>query len=239
MIITLPCAFTGGAVHISHAGTSATVDQSRDSLSNTHAIAWYNGLTPKFKPITGGNRIVLHYSLIHTTNSPCPTLPSPSKAISRLSEVLTSWKTSARNQDSPRKIVYLLDDKYSTANLTEDGLDGRDAYIASVMKDIAQKSGFKLLLAHLELSGLGEADCGPRQKWGRRRYRHSDNDSDKEESAGADPSRVGFEHESSVEYELELTDLRALDGTPLKDKMIFWKCCTQNKWKQWRVFREI
>ncbi|KAG8947667.1 hypothetical protein FRC00_009007, partial [Tulasnella sp. 408] len=219
LIITLPCAFTGGAVHISHAGTSATVDQSSDSLSNTHAIAWYNGLTPEFKPITGGNRLVLHYSLIHTTNSPCPTLPSPSKAINRLIEVLTSWKKSVQDEEAPSKIVYLLDDKYSTANLTENGLDGRDAYITSVTKDIAEKSGFKLLLAHLELSGRGEAFCGPRQKWGRRRYRHSENDSDREETAGADPSRVKFEHESSVEYDLELSDLRSLDGTPLKDRI--------------------
>ncbi|KAG9034713.1 hypothetical protein FS837_002151 [Tulasnella sp. UAMH 9824] len=221
LIIILPCAFTGGAVSISHAGTSAIVDQSRDSLSNTHVIAWYNGLTPDFKPITSGSRLVLHYSLIHTTNSPCPMLPSPSKAIRRLTEVLTAWKTSVQDQATPRKIIYLLDDKYSTANLTEDGLDGRDAYITSVLKDIAQKSGFKLLLAHLELFARGEADCGPRQKWGRRRYRHSGNDSEREESKGADPSRVKFDADWNVEYELELSDLRTLDGTPLKDRIDF------------------
>ncbi|KIO28614.1 hypothetical protein M407DRAFT_52609, partial [Tulasnella calospora MUT 4182] len=173
LIITLPCAFTGGEVYISHAGMSATIDQSRNSLSNTHAMAWYSGLMPTFKRITGGHRLVLHYHLIHTTKSPCPTLPTPSKAIGRLSEVLTSWKTSVLDQTTPSKILYLLDHKYSTANLTENGLDGRDIYIISVLKDIAQKSGFKLLLAHLELFALGEANCGPRQKWGRRRYCHS------------------------------------------------------------------
>ncbi|KAG8916701.1 hypothetical protein FRC01_002910, partial [Tulasnella sp. 417] len=144
---------------------SATIDQSRDSLSNTHAIAWYTGLAPQFKPITSGHRLVLHYHLIHTTNSPCPTLSIPSKAIRRLNEALTSWKTSVRHQDAPRKILYLLDHKYSTANLTEDGLAGRDAYILSVLKGVAQQTGFKLLLAHVELFALGEASCGPRQKW--------------------------------------------------------------------------
>ncbi|KAG8939846.1 hypothetical protein FRC04_005940 [Tulasnella sp. 424] len=180
-------------------------------------MAWYNGLMPTFERITAGHRLVLHYQLIHTTNSPSPVLPSPSRAIDRLGKVLASWKKSVSDQDVPRKIVYLLEHKYSEANLTADGLKGRDAYILSVLKDVAQTEGFKLLLAHLELFAQGEASCGPRQKWGSRQYCHSDNDSDREETKGADPSRLKYQDPSDVEHELELSNLRTLDGTPVKD----------------------
>ncbi|KAG8918199.1 hypothetical protein FRC00_012758, partial [Tulasnella sp. 408] len=220
LIITLPCAFTGGQVDISHEGVSKTIDQARNSLLNTSATAWYRGLTPEFKPITDGHRLALHYHLIHTTTSPRPTLPSLSRASDLLGKVLTFWKTSLSDPETPRKIVYLLDRMYhSGAKLTEHELKGCDAHIVSVLKDTAQKSGFKLLLAHLELSSQGDARCDPGQKWGRRQYCHSDHDSGRGVVEGTDPSRLEFKDYEDVQYGLELSQLGALDGTPLKDKV--------------------
>ncbi|KAG8897990.1 hypothetical protein FRC01_011073 [Tulasnella sp. 417] len=183
-------------------------------------MAWYSGLTPKFRPISNGHRLVLHYHLIHTTTSPGPSLSHPSKAIDRLGKVLTSWKTASFDRGTPRKIVHLLEHKYSDAKLTEDGLEGRDAYVISALKDtIAQKSGFKLLLAHVELSARGHASCGPRQKWGRRQYLHSGNGSGQEVVEGADPALLEFKDPLDVQYELKLLQLRELNGTPLRDRV--------------------
>ncbi|KIO28613.1 hypothetical protein M407DRAFT_229979 [Tulasnella calospora MUT 4182] len=133
--------------------------------------------------------------------------------------VFTSWKTSLFDRGTPRKIVHLLDHKYSEAKLTENGLEGRDAYSVSVLKDIAQKSGFKLLLAHLELAAWGDPSCGPVPKWGRKQYCQSGNDGGREQVEGTDPSRLEFKDPLDADYELELSQLRTLDGTPLKDRV--------------------
>ncbi|KAG8897989.1 hypothetical protein FRC01_011074, partial [Tulasnella sp. 417] len=183
-------------------------------------MAWYNGVTPKFKPITDGHRLVLHYHLIHTTTSPSPSLSHPSRAIDRLGKVLTSWTASLLDRGTPRKIVHLLEHKYSDTKLTEDGLEGRDAYIVSALKDtIAQNSGFKLLLAHVELSSRGHASCGPWQKWGRRQYLQSGDGNGREVVEGQNPLWLEFKDPLEVEYELELLQLRELDGTPLRDRV--------------------
>ncbi|KAG8980954.1 hypothetical protein FRB90_007373, partial [Tulasnella sp. 427] len=219
LLISLPCKFTGGETELTYAGVSKIVDHSSESLLNTCAMAWYNGLTPQFKPITTGHRLVLLYDLVHTAKTPCPCLPSPAKAIDRVGKVLASWKKTSSNSDAPRKIICLLDHRYSKANLIDSGMRGRDAYLLSILKDATLKYGFKLVLAHVELSSGGEASWAPRQKWGERLYRHSGYDSERETGKGDDPSRMKYEDHTEVEYDFDLSNIRELDGTTGKDKV--------------------
>ncbi|KDQ15313.1 hypothetical protein BOTBODRAFT_174154 [Botryobasidium botryosum FD-172 SS1] len=158
MIVILPSAFTGGAAHLSHADLSATIDYSADSLSSTSVMAWYTDVTHEIKPITSGYRLALSYNLIHTTSALRPSLPNAQGPLPQLRDVLLTWEHTG--YEGPLKIVYLLDHKYSLANLRGSALKGTDAHLVSLLDAVAKELDFRLGLATIEChaSGYGQGD---------------------------------------------------------------------------------
>lgn len=177
IIVVLPSHFTGGAAHLSHGDLSTVYDCSPKSQLETTVLSWYTDVKHEIKPITSGFRLALAYNLIHTTQSLRPALSTNSALVDRLSRVLLAWNN--RNGD-PQKIVYLLDHKYSEANLKASALKGADAQRVAILEALAQRHGFRLGLAnaHCHLSGYADDDGGRHYRRGGWGYHDDSDDSD-------------------------------------------------------------
>ncbi|CAL1700296.1 unnamed protein product [Somion occarium] len=171
IVVVLPSEFTGGEAHLSHGGLSLKYDTSVDGASQTTVMAWYTDVMHEVKPVTSGYRLALSYNLIHTTTSLRPALSSNLALTDHLREILCKWHKDA-GQSSHEKIVYLLDHKYSQANLRASALKGSDAQMVATLDLLAKDTGFHLGLAqavcHLQgsadESGVGHSYYGRRRR---------------------------------------------------------------------------
>ncbi|KAH9934631.1 uncharacterized protein B0H18DRAFT_1180741 [Fomitopsis serialis] len=214
IVVVLPSKYTGGEAHVSHGLLSTVYDTASLSNFQTTVLAWYTDVMHEIKPITSGYRLALSYNLLHTSNALRPSLPNNHAAVNALRHVLLSWKQ-ANHDRVPRKIIYLLDHKYSQANLKGSALKGVDAHKLAILDALAKQLGFRLGMANLEcrLSGSANDDgC----HYGRRRKRGWYNPyEDYDESD--DPDDVDFEEVE--EREASITNLVTLDGEPLQDAL--------------------
>jgi hypothetical protein len=155
IVVVLPSQFAGGSAHLSHGSDSVILDCSLDSLYKTSVLAWYTDIMHEIKPITSGFRLAISYNLIHTSNSLKPTLLSSQTLVNQLRHVLLSWKQT--RLPKPIKIIYLLEHKYSRANLRGDALKGTDAQKVGLLQDLARTTGFCMGLANVEchVNGAG------------------------------------------------------------------------------------
>ena len=184
IVIVLPSQFTGGAAHLSHSELSVVYDCSTNSQHDTTVLAWYTDVKHEIKPITSGYRLALSYNLIHTTTSLRPALSANTALVEKLSHVFLAWKNNANNS-TPQKLVYLLDHKYSEANLRASALKGADAQKVAILEVLCKREGFGLGLAnaHCHLSGAADDDGG--DYYGRRRNCFYDD-------SESDHNNVGF-----------------------------------------------
>ncbi|KAI4517125.1 hypothetical protein K525DRAFT_211588 [Schizophyllum commune Loenen D] len=214
IIVVLPSPFTGGAAHLSHGSLSEVYDCAPASDMKTTVLSWYTDVTHSIKPITSGYRLALAYNVYHTTNTLRPSLPDTHSAVEALRHVLLSWKQTT-NPDAPRKIIYLLDHKYSQANMKGSALKGLDAHKLAILQLLAKQHDFRLGLASLETSLSGYADdngCSyGRSRYGR--YGYYD-DSEEEDDEDVDFAEV-------EETETKITNLVDLEGRMLQDELEF------------------
>ncbi|TCD68475.1 hypothetical protein EIP91_010650 [Steccherinum ochraceum] len=157
LIVVLPSEFIGGEAHLSHDGKNTTYDSGAGSLCHTTVMAWYTDVMHEIKPITSGYRLALAYNLVHTTTSLRPALMSSGDALKKLRCILHAW-TEDGGASAPSKIVYLLQHKYSQANLRASALKGLDANQAAVLADLAKEQGFHLGLASVVCRVEGDGD---------------------------------------------------------------------------------
>ncbi|KDQ15311.1 hypothetical protein BOTBODRAFT_297996 [Botryobasidium botryosum FD-172 SS1] len=202
MIVNLPSAFTGGAVHISHAGLPAVIDSSMNSLITTSVVAWYTGVTHEMKPITSGYRLALSYNLIHTMKVPRPSLPAIHGLLAQLRHILLSWKQSGYS--GPRKIVYLFQNTHRSAAALRDS-QGPDARLVSFLEAVAKELGFELGMATCQLTLSGEAY----DSRGSRRCAYDEYDEDDDVEFAEDPER-----------DMTITDLIDLKGFSISDEVL-------------------
>lgn len=155
IIVVLPSHFTGGDAHLSHGGLDLNFDTSETSLTQTTVLSWYTDVMHEIKPITSGYRLALSYNLVHTTTSLRPAVSINTGAVAELRHILLSWK---QDEDGPEKLVYLLDHKYSQANLSGSALKGKDAHAMACLDNLGRQLGFHLGLANLHHHVYGQAD---------------------------------------------------------------------------------
>ena len=123
---------------------SKIIDASVGSLHRTTVMAWYTDVTHEIKPITSGYRLAMSYNLIHTTNALRHSRPHHG-VIANLNHIFWSWSRTVFS--APKKIIYLLDHKYSQAGLSGKALKGSDAHKVALLRDVAEQYGFSLGLA--------------------------------------------------------------------------------------------
>jgi len=159
IIITLPSAFEGAALHLSHSGQTRVIDLASTSKISTSVLAWYSDVFHSVKPVTSGYRLALSYNLAVSPTSADlrPSLPDMSPVINRLRHVLVSWRQ-ARTEEAPIKLVYHLDHQYSSIGLGNMSLKGKDAHILSFLRPILEELQFRIYIANVELHQSGIAD---------------------------------------------------------------------------------
>jgi hypothetical protein len=159
IIITLPSAFEGAALHLSHSGQTKVIDLASTSKISTSVLAWYSDVFHSVKPVVSGYRLALSYNLAVSPVSANlrPSLPDMSPAVNQLRHVLISWRQ-ARTKKAPVKLVYHLDHQYSSFGLGNVSLKGKDAHILSFLRPIAEELQFRIYIANVELHQSGTAD---------------------------------------------------------------------------------
>ncbi len=218
MVIVLPSRFTGGAVCVSHGDSSKVYNHCTNSLNETTVLAWYTDVKHEVKQVTSGYRLALSFNLIHTTSSIRPAAPECSIP-SDLRRVLIAWKDAEGDKGAPKKIIRLLDHKYSEATLGSSGsqaLKGPDAHLLALLADVAASLGFQMGLANLHFTQRGygtEPGCSSRSRnysgWGYRRWGY--------EPEPIDDSDVQM---TNVESEVvEVKDLVDLDGDLIRSSL--------------------
>ncbi|KAJ3484092.1 hypothetical protein NLI96_g5883 [Meripilus lineatus] len=147
IVVVLPSRYTGGEACISHNGVDTTHDCSQTSLNTTTVMAWYTDVMHEIKPITSGYRLAISFNLIHTTNSLRPALGINAAFVRKVKEVLLSWVEMQEGSEVLEKIVFLLDHRYSKANLRGSALKGLDDLRVSLVQQVCNEVGFSLGLA--------------------------------------------------------------------------------------------
>jgi len=159
IVITLPSAFEGAALHLSHSGQTRVIDLASTSKISTSVLAWYSDVFHSVKPVTAGYRLALTYNLAVSPASAKlrPSLPDMSSAVNQLRHVLISWRQ-ARTEEAPIKLVYHLDHQYSSIGLGNMSLKGKDAHILAFLRPILEELQFRIYIANVELHESGTAD---------------------------------------------------------------------------------
>ncbi|PSS34002.1 hypothetical protein PHLCEN_2v1954 [Hermanssonia centrifuga] len=176
-------------------------------------MPWYTDVMHEIKPITSGYRLALSYNLIHSTKSLRPALSGKLGMMGELRKVLVAWKEDG-GELSPEKILFLLDHKYSQANLRASALKGADGQRVALLDALAKDYGFCLGLASVvcHLSGCPDDDGGDRQRRGG--YGWGSND-----EGGSDyDERLSFAEVSDRDMAIE--NFVDLEGEPISETLL-------------------
>lgn len=215
VIIILQSPYMGGETHLSHGGQSVVVDHSQNSFFSTSVMAWYTDVTNEIKPITTGYRLALSYNLVHTTTTILPSIPGSDRAIQAFRNIFRSWRD--QGYSGLRKVIYLLDHRYSHANFHGGTLKGSDSHRIALIADIANECGFEVGIATVE-SHISGAPPGRPERRDRDPYDdgygYSDEDEDEDDIASSD---ITMDEVFSTEW--SVTNLVDLDGNEIVDEL--------------------
>ena len=140
LVVTLPGDFTGGELVVRHGGHEQVLDLNA-GRTGVRWAAFYADCTHEIQALKTGARVALVYNLVHTTAQPAP---APIEGVvGRLAEELRSWT----DQD-PVKLVWLLEHRYSKAELGWGRLKGADHGRAHALQQAAVAVG---AVVHLTL----------------------------------------------------------------------------------------
>ena len=130
--------------------------------SVSFVLTWsrYADVVHSVRPITSGYRLVLIYNLIHTAPWVPQLAASLGNEILELGDLLSQWKNSLKHSKAkcPKMLAYMLQHKYTDANLHYDYLKGKDRSKTQYMKEACKEQGFCMFLANLERIVLGGCD---------------------------------------------------------------------------------
>ena len=180
MVVVLPSFHEGGELIIRHAGREVTADLRTREVSQLNFAAFYADCEHEVRPVSSGNRICLIYNLIQKRTDTCAgkslKAPDYQSEISAAVQVLNQWK---QRTDTAPKIVYLFEHQYTPASLSFAALKNADAAQAGLLFQAAQKAGFSIHLAMVNIVESGAAelqyDSYRRNRW-RNRYEEYEGD---------------------------------------------------------------
>jgi hypothetical protein len=187
LVVALPSAHKGGDLLVRHAGRESVVSLCNSDPGEVRYAAFYADCEHEVRPVTSGYRVCLVYNLVQTARSGLPAPPDNRQAVESAVKLLEPWTAS---DGEPRKLVYLLEHRYTQAALSFAGLKGTDAARASVLKEAAWRAGCALHLGivHIEESGWAEysGDGGYHSRGRRQRGWDEDEPEDDLDDTGDD-----------------------------------------------------
>ena len=146
LIIQLPSNFTGGAIHIEHAGEKKTFDFSSNSSEGLYATAFYADCEHELLPIQSGWRLCLAYNLV-VRHSPMQLLPSAQTItyqMQYLRKLANQWDTLFAHGYG-----YVLEQNYTETNLKFASLEGRDKGVVDMLRGMCDVDGNPLFVVYL------------------------------------------------------------------------------------------
>ncbi|MEX2607411.1 MAG: 2OG-Fe(II) oxygenase [Kiritimatiellia bacterium] len=156
LVVTLPSAHSGGTLRIRHADQEVSLDLCPLESAEIRFAAFYADCEHEVEPITSGNRICLVYNLLRKQGD-MPSAPADDRtAVRAVEKALREWDAANRDPyEIPRKIVYLLEHKYTESALSLHALKGEDAALARVLRVAAEQADFELHLAMVHIEEYG------------------------------------------------------------------------------------
>jgi predicted 2-oxoglutarate/Fe(II)-dependent dioxygenase YbiX len=182
LVIVLPSMSTGGELVVGHKGREVRLDLRCEDPSEVAFAAFYADCVHEVRPVTGGCRLTLVYSVLRKGKGPVPEPPSYEGEQTKAAALLQAWAAGKRssNDDAPEKLIYPLEHAYTAAELSFDTLKGADAAVAGVLVAAAPQAGCDLYLAQVSIEESGAADYNV--DFNSRRGRWSEPDEDKFEA---------------------------------------------------------
>lgn len=172
LVMTLPCAYLGGALRIRHADREVTVEANFTDPSDLSFVAFYADCEHEVLPVLEGNRVCLVYNLIQKpakTKSRVLKAPNYESQIEKAASLLEGyWNVPG----TPTKIAWLLDHRYSPAALSFSSLKGADAAKSRVLVQAAGRAGCTAHLAVVHIGESGAAEMNDDYYYGSRRGRY-------------------------------------------------------------------
>ncbi|KAI0911327.1 hypothetical protein F4823DRAFT_560976 [Ustulina deusta] len=142
--ICLPSRYKGGEVHLSHAGKNRVFDTGQ-SIFDVSALAWYADVTHEIKPILEGHRLVLIYNIIQTGDG-ATSADFLAKQDKKLHSAITKLHLYS---PPPKRLLYILDHKYSQTSLRVDHLKGRDRAVGQTLQEACTMNGYYMFLCNV------------------------------------------------------------------------------------------
>lgn len=158
LTVTLPSSYTGGEFTVEHGGRSVTYRSSRDSLS---LVAFYADCLHQVAPVRTGYRVVLTFNLLIRDT---PAASSADGPVTELARCLTEHFCSPEqvrygSSEPPKRLVYLLDHKYTERGLRWDKLKGADAERAVLLRAAADRADCEAVLALAEIKETWDTEA--------------------------------------------------------------------------------
>jgi hypothetical protein len=181
LVIALPAEHSGGDVEATFRGKTKVLETAPTSSFDFSYLAWFVLLTSLPGPlymlictrysdvehavtkVTAGYRLVLTYNLIYTGLHTQPSAAANEEATQPFQDLLMTWAENVKKPGShvQNKVAFMLDHKYTDANLRLNHLKGRDAVLANALMRALPGSECIFFLANVELvvdGGCEESD---------------------------------------------------------------------------------
>ena len=156
--VSLPSSHTGGEFIVEHGGQSVTYRSSRDSLS---LVAFYADCLHQVTPVRTGYRVALTFNLLMRGTRATGTAdgPVPELAACLVEHFSSPEQVRYGSSEPPKRLVYLLDHKYTERGLRWDKLKGADAERATLLRAATDKADCEAVLALAEIKETWDTEA--------------------------------------------------------------------------------
>lgn len=179
LVVTLPGDFSGGELLVRHRERQQAIDLA--GPSGLRWAAFYADCTHELRPLESGVRVAMVYNLVLAG---APSAPAEiEEVVERVGAQLRSWSRS-----DPVKLAWLLEHRYSEAELGWERLKGADHGRAHALRQAALANGANVRLAQVRVDTEW---CAEELSWRSDRWRR----------------RSGYRDGDAPPADLELYDL--------------------------------
>ena len=185
LVVQLPSTFTGGAVTVSHAGVTRTVQSDAACDSTFSYTAFYSDCTHELAPVESGHRMCLVYNLVVEDALVGMPLPRPDTCEKGTLHALRSAYADWRANGSLTRVAFCLEHEYTPGSLSFGNLKGRDRVMANTVRAAGV---FDVHLALMKKVEVGEPETS-HYKRSRRSY-YDDDNSDDDDNANREMGEV-------------------------------------------------
>ena len=185
LVVSLPSKHEGGDVLVTFNGQKKILRTATASEWSTTYLAWYADVLHEVRPVEAGYRIVLTFNLVQSGPVARHNLANQDAMDANLRSTMLQCDSS----DDYPYLIYLLEHKYTDANLSIDRMKGHDANKLQRITNLAREYDFLYYLASVEKQVSGGAAEESEEE------RYEEEESGEEESEDDEPR-----HEGSGEF---------------------------------------